>query len=134
MSDHWKDLLPGFDAASYYAGMTYAFVEIVAAGVKRLALSPPYSAEDLAVMLEPTRLLVEQFGITMYVEHDLIVTSLFPADVAQDKSVILLAQTQDVVDDYLALKARGASLDELAWSFGRMLSYTDERIAGMLEE
>jgi hypothetical protein len=39
---HLKD----FDLDSYYLGMNYAFIEVVASGCKRLALSPPLTEEE----------------------------------------------------------------------------------------
>ena len=141
MSNDWQNELPQFDRYSYCAGMTYAFAEIVAAGVKRLALSPPYTAAEAAVMAKPTQAIAAQFGILTYEEPELLRTLLFPAGIAQGKTVILLAKEEATLSAYLDLKRQRATAGEvidpelgrqLAWSFGRLLSYSDAAIATML--
>lgn len=142
MNKTWQSALPRFDPYSYYAGMTYAFTEIVAAGVKPLALSPPYTPAEAEVMARPTELIAQKYGIVTYTEPDLLVTNLFPAAVAKGKVVILLANAQQTLDSYLGLKRQRAAAGSdrydpefeigLATAFGRLLSYSDEAIAAML--
>ena len=139
MTSNWRDSLPHYDQASYYAGIMAAFAEIVAAGVKQLALSPPYTKAEFDMMLEPTQQIAAEYGVLTEVEDDLLITALFPADVAAGKYVILLAQNEQVLAAYQALKklpADGAlspkSASDLAWAFGRLLSYSDDRIAAMI--
>lgn len=132
MNANWQQLLPNFDQASYYAGITAAFAEVVGAGVKRLALSSPYTQAELAMMLPITQQIAAAYDVLTLVENDLLVTSLFPADIAAGKYVILLAQNQQVLAEYQALKTEQADADALAWAFGRLLSYSDARIAAMI--
>ncbi len=56
------------------------------------------------VMMEPTKLAVDEYGVKLHVEPDLIVTKLFPADIAKEKVVIMIAQSQAVLDEYEELK------------------------------
>lgn len=144
MAKKWTALLPNFDNASYYAGITAAFAEVVGAGVKRLALSPPYTKAELEMMLPATRHIAAEYDVVVTVEDDLLVTPLFPADVATGKHVILLAQNQQVLTEYQVLKERGGNgrspyspeakteAEALAWAFGRLLSYSDEKIAALI--
>ncbi|MFC1565146.1 hypothetical protein ACFL6G_09440, partial [candidate division KSB1 bacterium] len=44
-------MIENFNMHSFYAGATYAAAEFVSAGCKKIALSSPYTEEDLAVML-----------------------------------------------------------------------------------
>ena len=116
--------------------------EFVSYGCKKLALSATLSEEELAVLLPHAKQKAEEYGIPIYVENDLLVTKLFSPTVAEGKTVILFAYNQDVLDEYYAIKAyrekaieEGCSEDveeELAWRFGRLLSYTDETIERLL--
>lgn len=143
MSKNWQDDIPNFDRYSYYAGISNAFAEVVGAGVKQLALSHPYSADELNIMLEPSKQIADDYGVVVMVEDDLLVTPLFPAKIAQGKYVIFFAKDATVLKAYKTLKERklkandnwkpAAELKELAWAFGRLLSYSDESIQAMLE-
>ena len=133
MTSDWKPLIPSFDPTSYYAGITTAFAEVVAAGVKQLALSHPYTAEELAMMEEPTKLIAKEHGIKMHVEDDLLVTLLFPADVAKDKFVIFLMRDDAIWEQYQGLKSSPMSPEDIAWEFGRLLSYDPNSIQRMLK-
>jgi hypothetical protein len=72
----------------------------------------------------------------------LIVTKLFSPTVAEGKTVILFAYNQGILDKYNALKkfkkeaeeeGRLAEVeDEIAWRFGHLLSYEDEKIEELI--
>jgi hypothetical protein len=63
MVEAWQTLVPGFDLFSYYAGVTAAFAEVVAAGVKPLALSHPYTPAERAQMWAPTVAIAAEYGV-----------------------------------------------------------------------
>ena len=136
------DSVEGFHLASYYAGISVAFAEVVAAGCKRLALSSPYSGGEAEAMREPTRIAAAEYDVRLMEETDLLATRLFPADVAEGKTVFLIARDDEVLAEYARLKEMRRRSDEegnpehleldLAWRFGRLLSYSDEKIAGLL--
>ena len=132
MNNDWKKLIPNFEQYSYYAGVTSAFAEVVGAGVKQLALSHPYTKAEVEMMLEPSKQIAAEYGVVTMVEDDLLVTPLFPADVALDKYVIFFAQNEAVLDHYRALKSSNEEPEKLAWAFGRLLSYDDESIKRLL--
>ncbi len=80
----------------------------------------------------------------MWRETDLIVTDLYPADVALGKHVLLI-YTGDTLDEYLTLKEEKAALvaagnytgearEEIARRFGRLLSYPENIITGLLKK
>ncbi|MCP4606510.1 MAG: hypothetical protein GY847_39380 [Proteobacteria bacterium] len=105
MSEHrLSRVIDGFHLDSFHAGATFAAAEVVSLGCKKLALSSPYTDEDLTVLLEPTRMAAEEYGLTIYVENDLLVTRLYDPVITKDKSVILIARDQRVIDEYLDLK------------------------------
>ena len=138
-----SELIPHFDRASYHAGITAAFAEIVAMGCKQLALSPAYTPDELVTMLPVTQQIVAHHRLVMLVEPDLLITPLFPADIAVGLTVILIAHGHEALDAYGALKAmhsRAAATgklanveQELAWRFGRLLNYDTVAIQQLLD-
>jgi len=143
MTDHpLSKVLPNFDLHSYHAGINMAFSEVVGAGCKLLALSSPYSSEYAEEMLGATKHAAEEYNTLLYVEPDLLVTKLFPKDIAKDKTVILIAHDQSVLDEYHALKKLKIESDEkgnpdeiedeIARRFGVLLSYDEVTLERLL--
>lgn len=135
-------IVPNFDLLSFMAGTNLAFSEAVGLGVKKLALSSPYSPEQLDVMMEVTRYTSERFGTVYLPEPDLLESKLFPRDIARGKTVVLIAHDQSVLDEYMELKrlreesdSKGNPEDmelEIARKFGRLLSYDEAGIEGLI--
>jgi hypothetical protein len=134
MSDHpLSKIIHGFDIKSYYAGINTAFAEVVGAGCKKLALSSPYSHQMALKMLPITQHAANEYNIVLMVETDLLVTLLFPHDIAKNKTVILIAHDQSVLDEYINLKKLKKQSNEegnpenkeqeIAKRFGALLSY-----------
>lgn len=145
MSDHpLSKILQSFDSHSYHAGINMAFAEVVGAGCKRLALSATYSHEYAKEMMAATEYAAKEYGVLLQVESDLLVSKLFPEDIAKDKTVILIAQNQGVLDEYTSLKAmkeesnRKGNPDEvefeIARRWGKLLSYDDAKIEQLLSK
>ena len=131
------------DPASYALGIIAAFSEVVAAGVKRLALSEPATPGMMRALLPEARRIAERHGVLLHLEDDLIKTDLFPEDVATGMHVLLIYRG-DVLERYLALKEERAALvahgahiggarRDIAVRFGQLLSYSDARIHELLE-
>jgi hypothetical protein len=130
---HLKD----FDLDSYHLGMNYAFIEVVASGCKRLALSPPLTEEEHGRLDEPTRLIAEEYGVLVKADADFLTTRLFNPEYTEGKIVLLFAHDEGVLREYDTLKdlksrEGGAAEAEVALRFGRLLSYDDETINGLL--
>jgi hypothetical protein len=131
------------DRLSYCLGMIFAFSEVVGSGVKPLALSPPLEPDEAEALLPPTRTIADQFGIQLQVDDAVLTTRLFDPAFTAGKTVILMAADQAVLAEYAALKAaRGLAGDlgrspeleeELACRFGRLLGYSDDAIARLLQ-
>jgi hypothetical protein len=142
LSEKISKVIEGFHLPSYYAGVTFAFAEVVDLGCKRLAFSSPYTEEEFKVMWEPTKTAADDRDVPLYVERDLLVTKLFPADIAKDRVVILIAHDQSVIDEYLELKKLKEKSDsqgnpekienEIAWKLGELLSYDKEKIEQLI--
>ena len=143
MAADWQHEFKNFDSLSYFAGVTSAFAEIVAAGVKPLALSHPYSPAQADQMLSASQAIAAGYDVSLFVEDDLLVTPLFPAEVAVGKVVFLLYGDEDVLAAYQQLKAdrlegaRTGRLPEidmdLGRRFGQLLGYDADKIAAMLD-
>lgn len=130
------------DGRSYNLGVIGAFSEVVSYGIKTLALSEALAPDEMAALRDEAERIAARHGVSLYLEDDLVVTDLFPADVAAGKQVLLI-YTGSTKDDYMAIKADKAALEaagryegearaEIARRFGRLLSYPEKTIAEML--
>lgn len=129
---------------AYELGTIGGFGELVNSGVKTLALSEVLAPAEMDAMLPEAQKVAERNHVKLYRESSLLVTDLFPADVAAGKDVLLIYQGS-TLDEYLALKAEVQALDkagaytgkvreDIARRFGRMLSYPTWRINQLLAE
>jgi len=130
------------DERSYNLGIIGGFSEVVYRGVKTLALSEVMDPATMDDILPDAEIVAKRNNVRLYRETDLIVTDLFPDDVAAGKHVLLI-YTDDTLDRYLALKAdkerlvanneySGEKRREIAMRFGRLLSYPDSVLHEML--
>ena len=133
------------DHFSYKLGAADCFCEMVRAGVKALALAHPCpTREERDEYLPYFQELCQKYGVKLYVEDVPLLTDLFPLSMNQGKYNALFYQEDSAIQEYLALKAEkqaaveaGAYTPEkrrdIAWRYGRLLSYTGEGIQRLLE-
>lgn len=137
------------DRYSYDLGVMDCFCEMVASGLKKLALSHPYASKaERDACLGDVKKLCKSYGVSYYVEDELIATDLFPR-AEGNQYLYLFYRTDDVLEQYLRLKERQKHLDsgketqetglraqrrELAREFGRLLSYPEEGIERLLKK
>ncbi len=133
------------DHFSYELGAADCFCEMVRAGVKSLALAHPCpTREERDEYLPYFQELCQKYGVKLYVEDVPLLTDLFPLSMNQGKYNALFYQEDSAIQEYLALKAEkqaaveaGAYTPEkrrdIAWRYGRLLSYTGEGIQRLLE-
>lgn len=132
------------DSFSYNLGVIGGFGELVNAGVKQLALSNTMSPEEMDVFLPEAQKIADKNNVKLYREPDLLITDLFPADVAKGKEVLLIYQGT-TLEEYLSLKADKAVLEskgaykgkvrqDIARRFGRILSYSPQGINQLLAQ
>jgi len=130
------------DQYSYELGVVSGFSELINAGVKQLALSAPLSSVEMDQFLMDAEKIAARYGVSVYREPNLIVTDLFPADVAVGKDVLLLYRGT-TLEEYKALKSDKSELEkeggydlkariDVARRFGRMLSYSPREINRLL--
>ena len=81
--------------------------------------------------------------VKLYVEDEAFLTDLFPLSLNQGKYNALFYQEDSALQEYLALKGEkkaalaqgtyGQARRDIAWRYGRLLSYTEEGIQRLLE-
>lgn len=129
---------------SYQLGAADCFCEMVRAGVKRLALSHPCDTkEERDGFLPEFQKLCEKYGVRMYLEDEPFLSDLFPLSLNRGKYNAVFYQDAGVLQEYLDLKAEKRQAAEtggytpekrrdIAWRYGKLLSYTDEGIERLL--
>ena len=138
---HWD---PSIDQRSLHIGEIAAFAELVNVGTKKLAFSDVLLPKDMDALLKEATRLADENHVKLYREPDLLVTDLFPADVARGKEVLLIYQGT-TLDEYMALKREKAQLvksggytgkarEEIARKLGRLLSYPGPGIDMLLRQ
>ena len=127
------------DRVSFQLGMINCFAEMVAGGVKRLALSPPLDPEDFEKIRDASEAIVEGSGIQSYLEKSLLITDLQSAEFTRGKWSILYYKDKGTLGTYLALKEKREALEaqgaftpearqEISREFMGLLSYPDKII------
>lgn len=135
---------PMTESPAYTLGGIGSFGELVNSGVKKLALSAVLPPAEMDRLYPEALRVAERNNVQLHRESDLLVTDLFPADVAKGKDVLLIYQGS-TKDEYLQLKAEADSLrkagryegkarESIARRFGRMLSYPTWRINELLAQ
>lgn len=132
------------DHFSYKLGAADCFCEMVRAGVKKLALAHPCDTKaERDAFLPEFEKLCGEYGVKMYVEDDPFLSDLFPISMNKGKFNAIFYQEDSVLEEYLSLKAEkrlaretGSYTPEkrrdIAWRYGKLLSYTDEGIERLL--
>lgn len=130
------------DQRSYNLGILGGFSEVVRLGVKKLALSEVMSPDEMDAIMDDAMVIAKRNEVRIWREPELLVTDLYPADVAKDKHVLLI-YTGTTLDEYRQLKAdkeallaagkyTGMAREDIARRFGRMLSYSEDVIDDLL--
>ena len=144
IAEESPDMNSQIDQHSYRLGGLSTFAEMVRVGVKTLALSAAMLPEEMDAFVGDAERIAQKEGVLLYRETDLIVTGLFPADVAAGKHVLLIYKGA-TLDEYLALKKRKSELVEagsytgearrdVARQFGKLLSYPDAVVEEMIDK
>lgn len=133
------------DQHSFQLGMINCFVEMIACGVKRIAVSPPLRPEDYEAIKHSSKIIVKAFGVKSYLEQSLIVTDLQSEEFTKGKYSILYYKDDYVLKSYLNLKKKKAELiregrynqkarKQISREFMRMLSYPEKIIEEKLAQ
>ena len=134
------------DRYSYELGVMDCFCEMVAAGLKTLAMSHPCDTkEERDSYEEDVRRLCDSYGIQYYPEDEPFLTDLFPEELNKDKFNYLFFRDPETLGRYMALKRekvhmikegiyQGENRRHIAAQFGRLLSYPEERTCRYIEK
>lgn len=131
------------DHFSFQLGMINCFAEMVACGVKQLAISPPLSPEQYDIIAPCSDRIVNGFGIESYLENSLLVTTLQSPEFTRNRCSILYYKKKATLDAYHALKEKQSRLieterydagarEEVSIAFMELLSYPPEVISSKL--
>ena len=129
---------------SYALGGVGAFAEAINAGVKTLALSTTLTPDEMDAFIDEATEVAKRNNCKIYRESDLIVTDLFPSEITKGLDVLLIYQ-DGTLDAYKTLKKdqqslissgayEGKNREEIARRFGRMLSYSPQKINELLAQ
>lgn len=128
----------------YHCGVIDAFNEMIACGVKKMALSHPFdSSEERREILPFVESICEKYHTMYYLEDRLLTTDLFNASSHRGKWMILFYQDEEVLKEYLTLKqVKAESLRRRecrlfvlpCLSIWRTLSYPQERHSEVIED
>ena len=134
------------DSYSYHLGAADCFCEMVAAGVKKIALSHPCnSKEERDSFLTDFDRLCAKYGVKYYPEDQPLLTDLFPVSLNKGKHNVIFYVDEKYLRQYLRLKMdkrvllangtySGEDRTNLARAYGRLLSYSDEGIERLLNK
>jgi len=132
----------GIDQRSYNLGILGGFAEVVRLGVKELALSEVMSPSEMDDIMEDAQIVAERNKVLLYRDSELLVSDLYPADVAEGKHVLII-YAGDTLDHYLQIKKdkqelldsgayAGQAREDIARRFGHLLSYPDAVIDDLI--
>ncbi|MCL2377598.1 MAG: hypothetical protein FWC77_00570 [Defluviitaleaceae bacterium] len=130
--EHYK----GFDEKSFMLGMIEAFSEMVAQNVKPLALGPIMEQSQWGALKNASDAITARFNIKSYVEMPLMSSDLAPDEALEGKIVVLYYKHDEVLSNYLNLKAESEGLKasgsydaaarkRLSISLRKLLGYAD---------
>ena len=134
------------DRYSYELGVMDCFCEMVAAGLKTLAMSHPCDTkEERDSYEEDVRRICDSYGIQYYPEDEPFLTDLFPEELNKDKFNYLFFRDPETLGRYMALKRekvhmikegmyQGEKGGRIGGEFGRLLCYPEEGICRYIEK
>ena len=119
----------------YQKGVMDTFGEMVKAGIKRIALAHPFdNKEERDSYIPFVRKMCNQYGISYYLDDDPLITDLFEKHLNYGTYNIIFYKNEEDIREYNELKKYKHTRDyneiryEVAYRFGKLLSYSDETI------
>ena len=133
------------DVYSHALGVCEAFCEVVRAGVKRIALSHPFTQEELhrdlhgEAFLAACAKIAEKYDCKAYHLEAPVLTDLFPVSLNRGKQNVVFYREDKDIEELLAIQNEKNALQKagqytgdarraIAVRYGRLLSYSDEAI------
>ena len=131
------------DRISFELGMINCFVEMVACGVKKMAISPPLTPEDYQLVEPLSKKMVQAFGIKSHLDKSLLITDLQTEDFTKGKWAILYYKDDRILEAYFNLKQKKEECEragqyykenrkKISREFMHLLSYPEDIIEKIL--
>ena len=131
------------DQTSYHLGVIFAFAEMVAADLKKMALSLPFLPKDHERLVKDAKRIAREEGVKIRLEKHLLTSDLFPEEFTRGKWVFIIYKYPEVLKRYLSLKSKkdllirennykGKKRKAIAVGLGELLSYKKDAIGRML--
>ncbi len=141
---------PKIDIYSHALGVCEAFCEVVRAGVKRIALSHPFTEEELQrnlygkAFFAACEQIAEKYSCKAYHLKKPVLTDLFPISLNLGKQNVVFYREDCDIEELLSIqsekdelqaagKYEGEARRMLAVRYGHLLSYSDEAIERYLK-
>jgi len=132
------------DQTSFQLGVIFAFAEMVAADLKKMALSLPFLPKDYEPLIKDAKRIAKEEGVKLRLEKRLLTTDLFPEEITRGKWVLIIYKYPEVLKNYLSLKSKkdrlihenhykGKGREAIAVGFGELLSYRKDVIRKKLK-
>lgn len=132
------------DQRSFQLGVIFAFAEMVAADLKKMALSLPFLPKDYKPLVKDAKRIAREEGVKLRLEKRLLTTDLFPEEITRGKWVLIIYKYPEVLKKYLSLKSKkerlihenhykGKGREAIAVGFGELLSYKRDVIRRKLK-
>lgn len=126
-------------------GSMSTFCECIACGAKNLALGAPVTAQERDVHWEYALEIAKKRNLKCAKCDDALLTDLFPWPMNKGKHNIIFYAKDEYLEAYEALKQRkkalvasgeyhGRARYQLAYDYGKLLSYSDEAIHRMIAQ
>jgi hypothetical protein len=133
------------DHRSYQLGVIFAFSEMVAADLKKMALSLPFLPKDYERIVKDAKRIAKKEGVKLRLEKRFLTTDLFPEEITRGKWVLIIYKYPDVLKNYLQLKAEkeklmrknkyeGKQRRAIAAGLGKLLTYKMDVIQEKLKK
>jgi hypothetical protein len=117
---------------------------MVAADLKKMALSLPFSPKDYNPLVDDAKRIARKEGVKIRLEKHLLTTDLFAEEFTRGKWVFIIYKHPEVLRRYFSLKSRkdrlilenhykGKRREAIAVGFGELLSYRKDVIRRKLK-
>jgi len=122
------------DQLSFKLGVIFAFAEMVAIDVKKMAFSLPFLPQEYHQLIGDAKKIAKEQGVKIKLEKHIITTDLFPEEFTRGKWVFIIYKYPEVLQNYLHLKSKkeqlikgkrykGKERKAVAIGLGKLLSY-----------
>ena len=127
------------DSISFQLGTIFAFAEMVAIDVKKVAFSLPFLPQEYDRLVGDAKRIAKEQGVKIKLEKHIIRTDLFPEEFTRGKWVFIIYKYPEVLESYLHLKSKkeqlikennykGKERKAIAIGLGKLLSYKMDAI------